>query len=43
MFNMPQDDAYYRAKIIYIIGTIFLNRFRHYLDNAERLTININL
>ncbi len=32
-FNMPQDDAYYRAKVIYIIGSLFLKRFKDFLDD----------
>lgn len=27
-FNMPHDDAYYRAKILYIVGLRFLNHVK---------------
>lgn len=42
-FNMPKDEAHYRAKILLVVGTRYLDYFKDLLDCSEEYLVNNNL
>ena len=42
-FNMPKDEAHYRAKILLVVGTRYLDFFRDLLGCSEEYLVNHNL
>lgn len=42
-FNMPKDEAHYRAKILLVVGTKFLEAFKELIECNEEYLINNNI
>lgn len=42
-FNMPKEDPHYRAKILLIVGSKFLESVKELLECSEAFIINGNL
>ena len=42
-FNMPKDEAHYRAKILLVVGSKYLGFFRDMIDCNEEFLVNLNL
>jgi hypothetical protein len=42
-FNMPKDEAHYRAKLLLVVGTRYLEFFRELLGCSEEYLVNHNL
>jgi hypothetical protein len=42
-FNMPKDEAHYRAKILLVVGIRYLEFFRELICCSEEYLVNNNL
>lgn len=42
-FNMPKDEAHYRAKILLVVGTKYLEFFKEFICCSEEYLVNNNL
>lgn len=42
-YNMPKDEAHYRAKILLVVGSRYLECFRDLIECTEDYLINNNL
>lgn len=42
-FNMPKDEAHYRAKILLVIGTKYLSFFKDIIECSLYFLVNENI